>query len=118
MDDPGSGQGFLDKLPFFKSVKNSVDRLVTRYEKVQVQIDRIEAELEKARMSMLKDIGMFDAMYEKNLEYFPRAEPLHRGRGREDSRSSGERIFPDFGQKRSHPRTLWHLSWSEILRRT
>ena len=70
VDNPGSGQGFLDKIPFFKSVKNNVDRLVTRYEKVQVQIDRIEAELEKARMSMLKDIGMFDTMYEKNLEYF------------------------------------------------
>ncbi len=70
VDDPGNSQGFLDKLPFFKNMKNSVDRLVTRYEKVQVQIDRIEAELDKARMSMLKDIGMFDVMYEKNLEYF------------------------------------------------
>ena len=89
VDDPGNSQGFLDKLPFFKNMKNSVDRLVTRYEKVQVQIDRIEAELDKARMSMLKDIGMFDVMYEKNLEYFHELKPLYCCRGRKNSRAQG-----------------------------
>ena len=41
-----------------------------RYETLEVQIDRIEGELDKARMELLKDIGMFDSLYEKNLEYF------------------------------------------------
>ena len=38
VDDPGNSQGFLDKLPFFKNMKNSVDRLVTRYEKCRSRL--------------------------------------------------------------------------------
>ena len=33
-------------------------------------MDRIEGKLEEARMEMLKDIGMFDSLYQKNLDYF------------------------------------------------
>ncbi len=62
--------GLLGKIPFLKDVKHSLDKMKERYAKVEVQIDRIEAELEKARIVMLKDIGMFDTMYQKNLEYF------------------------------------------------
>ncbi len=67
---PGQDESLLDKLPFFKNVRQSLRRLKERYAKVEVQIDRIEGELEKARMQMLKDIGLFDVMYQKNLEYF------------------------------------------------
>lgn len=67
---PGDGEGILDKIPFVRNARNSLEKFRERYAKVEVQIDRIEGELEKARVSMLKDIGMFDAMYEKNLEYF------------------------------------------------
>ena len=48
--DPGNDEGFLAKIPFLKSAKNKAEK--------------------QARMEMLKDIGMFDMMYEKNLEYF------------------------------------------------
>lgn len=68
--NPGDGEGILDKIPFVRNARNSLEKFRERYAKVEVQIDRIEGELEKARVSMLKDIGMFDAMYEKNLEYF------------------------------------------------
>lgn len=67
---PGDGEGIPDKIPFVRNARNSLEKFRERYAKVEVQIDRIEGELEKARVSMLKDIGMFDAMYEKNLEYF------------------------------------------------
>lgn len=68
--DPGNDEGFLAKIPFLKSAKNKAEKLIIRYEVLKVQVDRIEAKLEQARMEMLKDIGMFDMMYEKNLEYF------------------------------------------------
>ena len=68
--DPGNDEGFLAKVPFLKSAKNKAEKLISRYEVLKVQVDRIEAKLEQARMEMLKDIGMFDMMYEKNLEYF------------------------------------------------
>lgn len=70
LDVTKSDGGLLEKIPFIKDVKHSIDKIKERYAKVEVQIDRIEGELEKARMVMLKDIGVFDTMYQKNLEYF------------------------------------------------
>ena len=62
--------GPLDKIPFLKNASRAVKRFLQRYEKLEVQIDHIEQQLEQARMQMLKDITMFDGLYEKNLEYF------------------------------------------------
>ena len=80
-------------------------KFLMQYEKLEVQVDRIEGKLEEARMEMLKDIGMLDAMYEKNLSYFRQLQlyiaageeklqelreqtlPLPAGRGREERRS-------------------------------
>lgn len=45
-------------------------KFIGQYEKLEVQIDSIEGKLDEARMSMLKDIGMFDTLYAKNLDYF------------------------------------------------
>ena len=63
-------EGFLDKIPFLKNASRVVKKFMRRYEKLEVQIDRIEQQLDQARMQMLKDITMFDGLYEKNLEYF------------------------------------------------
>lgn len=54
----------------FTSVKKQLEKLIVGYEKIEVNIDKIEASLEKHRLQMLKDITIFDTMYEKNLEYF------------------------------------------------
>lgn len=62
--------GLLDKLPFLKSAKNSVEKYIARYDNLSNQIDKISAELMDARMVLLKDIGTFDRLYEKNLEYY------------------------------------------------
>ncbi len=63
-------ESFLDKIPLLKDASRSVRKFMQRYETLEVQIDRIEGELDKARMELLKDIGMFDGLYEKNLDYF------------------------------------------------
>lgn len=70
VDVDGLDEGFLDKLPFLKNASRAVKKFMQRYEKLEVQIDHIEQQLEQARMQMLKDITMFDGLYEKNLEYF------------------------------------------------
>lgn len=62
--------GVLDRIPFLKNASRAVRKFMQRYEKLEAQIDHIEQELEQARMQMLKDITMFDGLYEKNLEYF------------------------------------------------
>ena len=63
-------EGVLNKIPFLKNASRTMKKFMQRYEKLEVQIDHIEQELEQARMQMLKDITMFDGLYEKNLEYF------------------------------------------------
>lgn len=55
---------------FFHSAKKQFDKIVAKYSKVETNIDRVETELEKHKLQMLKDITIFDTMYEKNLEYF------------------------------------------------
>lgn len=71
--DPSSltnDSGFLSKLPGVKNAVKSLKKLAERYSKAEVQIDKIEAALEKARMDMLKDISVFDIMYKQNLDCF------------------------------------------------
>lgn len=62
--------GFFKKIPFIKDASRAIKKFMHRYETIEVQIQRIETELDKARVQMLKDISMFDGLYEKNLEYF------------------------------------------------
>ena len=85
--------GVLDKLPFLRSAARAVRRLLARYEKIEVQIDRIQRDLEEARMQMLKDIAMFDGLYEKNLEYF-RGLQVYIVAGEEKMRETREETLP------------------------
>ncbi|WP_425538315.1 toxic anion resistance protein [Microaceticoccus formicicus] len=62
--------GFFSNLPFVKNVQTSIERMMGKYEVMEIQIDKIEGQLDKARLEMLKDIAMFDTLYQKNLEYF------------------------------------------------
>ena len=68
-DIAGSNKkGFFAKL--FSSAKKELDYIIARYSKIEKNIDTIEGNLEKDKLQMLKDISIFDTMYEKNLEYF------------------------------------------------
>ena len=64
----GEKKGFLSKI--FRSAKREFDELVAKYNKIEKNIDTIEDKLKKDKIQMLKDITIFDTMYEKNLEYF------------------------------------------------
>ena len=61
---------FVKKIPIIGSLVGNAKSMMVEYDKVSVQVDKIQRELDKARMMMLKDIVMFDNMYERNLEYF------------------------------------------------
>ena len=61
---------FLKKIPVLGSLIGKGETMMSAYEKLSVKVDRIQSELEKAKMTLLKDIVMFDALYEKNLDYF------------------------------------------------
>ena len=61
-------KGFFAKL--FGKAKKEVDVMIAKYSKIEKNIDTIESGLEKDKLQMLKDISIFDTMYDKNLEYF------------------------------------------------
>ena len=47
----------------FTSLKKRVQKLLSKYDKVNNNIDKIEKRLEGHKMQMLKDIAIFDDMY-------------------------------------------------------
>ena len=70
-DKDVSGVGkknFIEKI--FNNAKKEFDFIVAKYSKIEKNIDTIEGGLEKDKLQMLKDITVFDTMYEKILEYF------------------------------------------------
>lgn len=54
----------------FNNMKKQVTKLIAKYDKIENNIDKIEKQLEAHKLQMLKDITIFDKMYDKNLEYF------------------------------------------------
>ena len=54
----------------FHNVKKQVEKLIAKYDKVENNVAKIEKQLEGHKLQMLKDITIFDTMYDKNLEYF------------------------------------------------
>ena len=67
-DISNDNKGLFEKL--FGGAKKELDRITARYSKIETNIDGIEANLEKHKLQMLKDINIYDTMYDKNLEYF------------------------------------------------
>lgn len=64
--DPEEKKGFFG---FFKKAKHNIADLKVQYSKAEVNVDKIVESLEKHEITLMKDISMMDAMYEKNQEY-------------------------------------------------
>ena len=57
-------------LGIFNSAKKQMEKLLAKYNKVENNISTIENQLENHKLQMMKDIAIFDNMYEQNLQYF------------------------------------------------
>ncbi|MBQ9659190.1 MAG: toxic anion resistance protein [Clostridia bacterium] len=68
--DTVTGQEPKGLLKIFSSAKGQLTKLISKYNKVEKNIATIENALEAHKTQMMKDISMFDTMYDKNLEYF------------------------------------------------
>ena len=82
----------------FSSVKKEIDKLIAKYSKVERNVDSIEAHLDKQRMQMLKDITLFDGMYEKNLEFFKEIS-LYIIAGEKKLEELREKVLPELQEK-------------------
>ena len=67
-DVAGDNKSIFGKI--FNNAKKQVDTFIAKYSKIETNVDGIEKHLENHKLQMLKDIAIFDTMYEKNLEYF------------------------------------------------
>lgn len=54
----------------FGGFKKQLDKVIAKYNKIEKNIDSIEKGLDSSKIQLLKDISIFDEMYDKNLEFF------------------------------------------------
>ena len=54
----------------FPQAQVSAQEMKTKYSKAEANIDKIAAELDKHKLTLMKDVAVMDQMYEKNLAYF------------------------------------------------
>lgn len=71
---PNEDKGFLAKIPIIGALAGKAESLMEGYTKLSTQVERIEGALESAKTRMMKDVVMFDGLYDKNLQYFKRLE--------------------------------------------
>ena len=55
---------------FFKKASNKMEAMKAQYGKAEANVDKIARELEQHQVVLMKDIAMFDQMYELNLKYY------------------------------------------------
>ena len=54
----------------FKKAGHEIETFKARYSKVEANVDKIAQNLENHQITLLKDVAMFDQMYELNLKYY------------------------------------------------
>ena len=54
----------------FKKTGNKLETMKAQYAKVESNVDKIARELEQHQVTLMKDVAMFDQMYELNLKYY------------------------------------------------
>ena len=67
-DDEDEDKGFFAKL--FRKGKSQLDELKAQFSEVEVNVDKICQILEQHQVALMKDVAMFDEMYNLNLQYY------------------------------------------------
>ena len=66
-EDAEDDKGFLG---MFKSTKRKIESLKVKYEKVEDTVANVTESLRQHQVTLLKDVAMFDSLYETNMTYF------------------------------------------------
>ena len=54
----------------FRKAQVSAQEMKAKYSKAEANVDKIAAELDKHKLTLMKDVAVMDQMYDKNLDYF------------------------------------------------
>lgn len=90
--------GFLSKIPIIGNLVDEVRRFIAKYENLSSKIDRIVNELDKARMTLLKDITLLDNMYDKNADYLRKLD-MYIAAGQLKLKEFNEKLLPELKAK-------------------
>lgn len=85
-------KSLVDKI--FGGPKKQIEKYLARFQNMVSQIDKISAKLETARMELLKDVGVFDKLYQENISYFKELEIYIRA-GEESIDKMREKALPE-----------------------
>ena len=66
-DDAEEPKGIMK---LFSSAESRIDKMKARYNKVSGNVDNIANSLEGYQTQLLKDVAMFDRLYDQNAQYF------------------------------------------------
>ena len=55
---------------FFRKQTSKIENLKNKYDKAQVNVEKITDSLQQHQVRLMKDSAMLDKMYEQNLNYF------------------------------------------------
>lgn len=67
MNEDADNDGFLG---LFKNTKRKIENLKVKYDKVEESVTDITETLQQHQITLLKDVAMFDNLYEVNMTYF------------------------------------------------
>lgn len=85
----------------FKRVSKSVNELISRYQSVASQIDRISVELDNSKNVLMRDIQMLDQLYDQNKTYFE-AIDMFIIAAEEKRDEINNQLLPELEQKAMH----------------
>ena len=88
-------KGFLG---FFKRSGNKIAAMKAKYDKVEVNVDRITGVLDQHQVTLLKDIAMLDKMYDMNLSYFKELS-MYILAGKKKLQQVRARVLPELVEK-------------------
>lgn len=95
-DSIDENKSFLSNL--FGKAKTEIDKMVSRYTDVEINIDKISNTLQSHRHTMLKDIAMYDEMYNTNLAYFKELT-MYIVAGKEKIKEMNQKTIPELRAK-------------------
>lgn len=98
VDSLANDKGFLSGIPIVGNLIDAVKKFIAKYEKLSVQIEKIVEELDKTRMTLIKDLTLLDNMYEKNLEYLKNLD-IFIAAGQIKIKELNEKILPELKKK-------------------
>lgn len=94
-DEDEDEKGFFG---FFKKNANKLSNMKAKYDKAEVNVNRISEALEQHQVVLLKDVAMLDKMYELNLNYFKELS-MYILAGKQKLRKASEEELPVLVEK-------------------